>query len=94
LRDPKHRLTTVDEVVRSAAEFRKLPGFAQGLVPWWPETPPAVKPATVPGKPDYALHEIEPNRWVGVWRSEAVEATPSRRPDLEFRRGAQPSVSG
>jgi peptide/nickel transport system ATP-binding protein len=86
LREPKHRLTTVDEIVRSPAEFGKLPGYREGIVPWWPETPPSVKPAIVSGKPEYALLEIEPNRWVGVWRSEAVDAKGSRRPDLVFRR--------
>jgi peptide/nickel transport system ATP-binding protein len=86
LRDSRSRLTTVDEVVRDPAQFRLLPGFRDGIVPWWPETPAAVKPPTVAGAPDYALHEIEPNRWVGVWRSEAVHAKPSRRPNLEYRR--------
>ncbi|MBL9120944.1 MAG: ABC transporter ATP-binding protein [Phycisphaerae bacterium] len=94
LHDPKHRLTTVEEVVRSPSEFAKLPGFRDGIVPWWPDTPASVKPATVAGKPDYALHEIEPNRWIGVWRSEAVDAKASRRPNLEFRRDFQPSVIG
>ncbi len=86
LREAKRRLTTVDEIVRNPAEFRQLPGFRDGVVPWWPETPDAVRPRTILGKPDYALHEIEPNRWVAVWRSEHVDARPSRRPDLEYRR--------
>ncbi len=86
LHDPKHRLTTVDEVVRDAAEFKTLAGYAQGVVPWWPETPPEVRPRNVPGHPDYCLHEIEPNRWVGCWMSEHLAAHPSRKPDLQFRR--------
>ena len=89
LHDPKHRLTTVDEVVRSPAEFATLPGAARGIVPWWPQMPEGTKPRTVPGKPEYELFEIEPGRWVGVWRSEAVDAIASRRPDLDFRRPAQ-----
>ena len=94
LHDPKHRLTTVDEIVKNPAEYSRLPGFAKGVVPWWPETPREVQVETVPGKPAYALHEIEPNRWVGVWRSAAVDAQPSRRPNLVFRREEQGSQAG
>jgi ABC-type dipeptide/oligopeptide/nickel transport system ATPase component len=86
LRESRERLTTVDEVVRDPEQFKTLPGFRDGIVPWWPDTPAAVKPAIAAGGPDYALHEIEPNRWVGVWRSEAVSAKPSRRPNLTYRR--------
>ena len=88
LRDAKHRLTTVEEVVDSMSEFRKLPGCEKGLVPWWPFMPKEHRPATVPGRPEYALHEIEPGRWVGVWRTEFVEGHTSRRPSLDERRPA------
>ncbi len=86
LRESKHRLTTVDEVVRDPAEFRRLAGYEKGIVPWWPDAPLEVRPRAIPGTPDYRLHEIEPNRWVGCWNSEWLEANPSRRPDLDFRR--------
>jgi ABC-type dipeptide/oligopeptide/nickel transport system ATPase component len=86
LREAKHRLTTVDEVVRDPQQFRTLPGFAQGVVPWWPDAPADVRPRTVPERSDYALHEIEPGRWVGVWNTEFVEGHATRRPDLDFRR--------
>ena len=36
LHDRRHRLTTVEEIVGSPEEFRKLPGFRDGIVPWWP----------------------------------------------------------
>jgi ABC-type glutathione transport system ATPase component len=86
LRERKGRLTTVEEVVGSAREFATLPGFEKGIVPWWPYPPEGVRPMTVPNRPEYALHEIEPGRWVGVWRTEHVERNPSRRPDLDYRR--------
>ncbi len=88
LREAKHRLTTVEEVVESMSEFRKLPGYEKGLVPWWPFMPKEHRPKTVPGRPEYALHEIEPGRWVGVWRTEHVEGHTSRRPSLDERRPA------
>jgi peptide/nickel transport system ATP-binding protein len=88
LRDVKHRLTTVEEVVDSMSEFRKLPGYEKGLVPWWPFMPKEHRPGTVRGRPEYALHEIEPGRWVGVWRTEFVEGHTSRRPSLDERRPA------
>ncbi len=94
LRDSKHRLTTIDEIVREPREFAKLPGYEKGIMPWWPDTPPAVRPkftaraaaGTMPPASDYRLHEIEPDRWVGCWNSDWLEEHPSRKPDLEYRR--------
>ena len=34
------RLRTVDEVTGNPQEFRKLPGFTKGVVPWWPQMEP------------------------------------------------------
>ncbi|MGA1399488.1 MAG: ABC transporter ATP-binding protein [Phycisphaerales bacterium] len=86
LHDRRHRLTTVEEIVGSPEEFRKLPGFRDGIVPWWPETPAEVMPELAPDRNEYCLHEIEPNRWVGCWRSKHLESHSSRRPDLAYRR--------
>ncbi|MFM7052822.1 MAG: ABC transporter ATP-binding protein [Planctomycetota bacterium] len=88
LRDRKHRLTTVEEVVHDPAQFR-LHGFEGelgNLVPWWPDPPKGVKPATVPERDEYALVQVEPTRWVGCYRTDWVERNPSPRPDLDFRR--------
>ncbi|MBX3355390.1 MAG: ABC transporter ATP-binding protein [Phycisphaeraceae bacterium] len=89
LRDAKHRLTTVDEVVNNPAEFRRLPGNDKGVVAWWPFMPAAERPRTVPGRDAYALHQIEPGRWVACWRTEEVEAISSPRPRLTYRRHDQ-----
>ena len=86
LRDRRHRLTTVEEVVGNAEEFRRLPGFRDGVVPWWPGTPKEVMPTLARDRNEYCLHEIEPNRWVGCWRSTHLESHASRRPDLAYRR--------
>jgi ABC-type dipeptide/oligopeptide/nickel transport system ATPase component len=86
LRDTKHRLTTVDEIVRDPAEFRKLPGVEKGIVPWWPDAPPEVRPKAPPGRDEYRLHEIEPGRWIGCWNSDWLEGHTTRRPNLEYRR--------
>ncbi|MSR69030.1 MAG: ABC transporter ATP-binding protein [Phycisphaerales bacterium] len=88
LRDQRSRLTTVEDVVDDPAEFKKLPGFEQGVIPWWPFMPQADRPAVVAGRDAYALHEIEPDRWVGCWRTPHVDAHPSRRADLSYRRNA------
>ena len=82
----RHRLTTVEEVVGNPEEFRKLEGFRDGVVPWWPETPAEVMPELAPDRNEYCLHEIEPDRWVGCWRSKHLESHASRRPDLAYRR--------
>ncbi len=86
LRDIKHRLTTVEEVVENPAEFVKLDGFEKGIVPWWPDPPKGVKPELADPADEHVLHEIAPNRWVGVFRSEFAASHPSRVPDLQYRR--------
>jgi ABC-type dipeptide/oligopeptide/nickel transport system ATPase component len=81
----KHRLTTVEEVVRDPAQF-KLPGFSGDLVPWWPDPPKGVVPALAPDRDEYALVQVAPTRWVGCFNSPWVESHASPRPDLDYRR--------
>ncbi len=85
--DPKHRLTTIDEVIGDPDQFRRLPGYDEGVVPWWPTMPPPAEMATSRGVSDSVLHEIKPDHWVACWRTEHLEHHPSRRPDIAFRRG-------
>ncbi|MDA1008554.1 MAG: ABC transporter ATP-binding protein [Planctomycetota bacterium] len=87
LHESRHRLVTVDDIVNDPAEYRKLKGFERGIIPWWPFMPDGSRPATVPDRDEYALMEIEPGRWIGTWRTDAVESQGSRRPVLTFRRG-------
>ncbi|MCA9285515.1 MAG: ABC transporter ATP-binding protein [Phycisphaerales bacterium] len=92
LRDQKHRLVTVDELVNDPAEYRKLPGHDKGVVPWWPTMPPPAG-ARALGHDDAVgsetvLHEVERDHWVGCWRTEHLDALPGRRPDIDYRRGA------
>ena len=86
----KHRLTTVEEVVGEPSEFSKLPGHdpANGvdIVPWWPDPPGDSKPTIVPDRDEYVLYEIEPDRWVGCFRSPHLENHVCREPDLDFRK--------
>ncbi|MGI9014587.1 MAG: ABC transporter ATP-binding protein [Phycisphaerales bacterium] len=84
--EKKHRLTTVDQVIRNPEEFQKLPGSEKGIVPWWPTMPPPPRMALSPEGSEYTLYEIEPEHWVGCWRTEYLESHPSRRPDIYFRR--------
>ncbi|MSR44432.1 MAG: ABC transporter ATP-binding protein [Phycisphaerales bacterium] len=86
LRDQRTRLTTVEDVVHDPGEFKKLPGFESGVIPWWPFTPTAERPELAPGRGAYALHEVEPGRWVACWRTPHLEAHPSPRADLSYRR--------
>ncbi len=89
--NPKRRLTTIDEVVGDPGQFRKLPGYDTGVVPWWPAMPPPANLAMSRGGSDSILHEVEPEHWVACWRTEYLEHHPSRRPDIAFRRG-EPGV--
>jgi ABC-type glutathione transport system ATPase component len=85
LRERKHRLTTVEEVVHDPAQFR-LPGTEGDLVPWWPDAPKGVRPTIAAGRDDYALVQVAPTRWVGCFNSPWVESHSSPRPDLDYRR--------
>ena len=86
LRDHRARLTTVEDIVDDPKEFRKLPGYERGVVPWWPFLPQEHRPELASGRDPFALHEIEPDRWVGCWRTPHIESHASRRADLAYRR--------
>jgi len=81
------RLTTVEDVTQNPAEFHKLPGADRGVIPWWPHMPREARPPLASERDPYCLHQIEPNRWIGCWRTPELEAHTSPRPSLQFRRG-------
>lgn len=76
--EPKHRLTTVDQVVNDPKEFTKLPGYEKGVEPWWPGGDDETK--------GYVLHEIQPNHWVGCKHCEYLDSQISTNPDIDFQR--------
>ncbi len=76
--EPKHRLTTVDQVVNDPKEFKKLPGYEKGIEPWWPSGDVDVK--------GYVLHEIQPQHWVGCKRSQYLDSQISTNPHIDFKR--------
>lgn len=95
LRDVKHRLVTIEDVTRDAAEFQKLPG----VVPWWPhmrETSrsgavrdralAALVPEVAEDRDEHCLVEVRPGRWVGCWRTHELDMRALSRPSLDFRR--------
>ena len=91
----KHRLTTVEEVVKDARQFTLPPPGGAGLeigtkhgslIPWWPEPPAGVKPKLAQEGDEYALVQVAPTRWVGCFKSAEVAAHPSPAPDLDYRR--------
>ena len=86
LGDRKRRLTTIDQVVGDPDEFRKLPDHDKGVVPWWPTMPPPQGRAATSNGRDSVLHEIEPDHWVGCWRTAHLEGQAARHPDIDFRR--------
>jgi len=86
LREARNRLTTVEDVTENPAEFRKLPGADRGVIPWWPHMSAEARPKLANDRDPYCLHQIEPNRWVGCWRTPELEGQASPRPSLDFRR--------
>ena len=86
MRDRRERLITIAQVMDNPEEFKKLPGAKDGVRPWWPWQEPPRDLKAQPGPAgDYYLQEVEPNHWVGVWRTEAVRDHESRAPDLSYR---------
>ncbi len=82
----RDRLVTIREIVENEDEFRKLPGAAEGVRPWWPwHTPPEDLVAKDEPAGDYYLQEVASEHWVGVWRTHAVRDHESRAPDIEYR---------
>jgi len=83
----RERLVTVKDIVDNPAESAKLPGSERGVRAWWPWLqPPADLARSGRRAGDYVLHEVEPDHWVGVWRTAAVADLIVRAPDLAFRR--------
>ncbi|MFN7021151.1 MAG: ABC transporter ATP-binding protein [Phycisphaerales bacterium] len=87
----RNRLVTIADVIDNPEAFTLLPGASEGVRPWWPwhEPPADLRPREGPAG-DYYLHEVKPEHWVGVWRTEAVKDHESRAPDLRFRIADQP----
>ena len=89
LNERKHRLTTVEEVVRDPAQYT-LPHHGgtsgAGLVPWWPDAPSGVRPEIAKNSDEYALVQVSPTRWVGCFNTQFIADHPSPRPDLDYRR--------
>ncbi len=75
----------------SPAEMAPIAERLAGRHPLWVtrvaghDTTPADL-AKTPGGSDSVLYAIEPNHWVGCWRTEYLEEHASRRPDIGFRR--------
>jgi ABC-type glutathione transport system ATPase component len=89
IEERRHRLRTVSQIVSNPDEFKRLPGYRYGIVPWWPANAPPPDMPPAPGGAatgDYALFEIEPGHWVGCWRTRYIADHPVTRPDLDFRR--------
>jgi ABC-type dipeptide/oligopeptide/nickel transport system ATPase component len=82
----RQRLTTVSELIGDHREFRRLPGYDLGLVPWWPSAPPPPNTVQASGPRSSVLYEIKPDHWVSCWRTEYIAEHPSRRPNLDHRR--------
>jgi len=90
MHERRNRLVTILEIVEDESQFKKLPGAEQGVRPWWPwhKPPKDIVPSDEPAG-DYYLQEVEPNHWVGVWRTQAVKDQQSRSPDLNYRKPAE-----
>lgn len=68
------RLSTVDELMQQPDAMRIQSSDAGGLVPWWPGMKPATSITPTQHGVMSTLVEVEPEHWVGCWRTaEAVK---------------------
>ncbi len=84
------RLTTMKDVLGGEG---RIDPIGPGLTPWWPDATP---PAGSQG--ESVLVEIEPDRWVRVWKPPGTAGLVVRPPTLSFRRegafGLRPTSVG
>ena len=87
----RDRLVTIKEIVDDPEQFARVErmGVGAGARPWWPwhDAPADLRRVNEPAG-DYALVEVKPDHWVGLWRTEAVKDRRDRKPDLQFRKPA------
>ncbi len=74
------RLTTIDEVIGGEGAFGEVSSGAGMVTPWWPGRAPAGMAPIGGIAGDYVLAEVEPEHWVGVWRTESVAGGAHRAP--------------
>jgi len=92
-------LVTVADVVDDESQWTLLPSAlglkdGQHARPWWPwHDPPSDIRSRTGGTPNYALCEVEPGHWIGLWNTTDVADNPDRfrpRPvDLDCRRSVE-----
>lgn len=87
---PGQTLAVVSEFVARNEEFEGLavragrPDLMRSeLIPWWPwaETPSGVEHGSKPPT-DYALAEVKPMHWVGLWRTPDAAKLAKRVPSI------------
>ncbi|MEM7754473.1 MAG: ABC transporter ATP-binding protein [Planctomycetota bacterium] len=82
LGERRDRLVTISEYVDDARQFEQVDGDA-ALRPWWPwHDAPDDAESGGGSAGDYALAEVRPGHWVGVWRTPGVGDRAARSPDL------------
>ncbi len=81
------RLVTVERALAEPRAFDALPGgWGRGAVPWWPAMDPPEDFLGARGRGDSVLYEVEPDHWVGCWRTGSLARTAQRPPDIAANR--------
>jgi ABC-type dipeptide/oligopeptide/nickel transport system ATPase component len=87
----RERLPTIAEIIDQPGAF-ELPCAGAGTErprPWWPwHEPPrnlahSNNPASASGS--FVLHEVRPDHWVGLWRTDSLPGGIPRPPAINFR---------
>ncbi len=83
------RLVTVEKSLADPRAFDPLPaGWARGrgAVPWWPAMDPPEDFLGARGRGDSILCEVEPDHWVGCWRTGSLAHRAQRPVDIAANR--------
>lgn len=80
-----HRLTSIREIIADEAQFTMLKNErGESVRPWWPGHAAPVLSGDAGERGEYVLAEVEPEHWVGLWRTEATAGLRAEMPRIRF----------
>jgi ABC-type dipeptide/oligopeptide/nickel transport system ATPase component len=80
-----HRLTSIREIIADEAQFTVLKNDrGESVRPWWPGHAAPVLSNDAGEDGEYVLAEVEPQHWVGLWRTAATAGMRAEMPRINF----------
>lgn len=80
-----HRLTSIREIIADEAQFTVLKNDrGESVRPWWPGHAAPALSHDAGENGEYVLAEVEPQHWVGLWRTAATAGMRAEMPRINF----------